>query len=64
MDVGCSHDMRPHDDGIVIPAKWQWPKEKTCIKDAYPEFVTWANDRTKAQDWYKHPVAGKVITLK
>jgi hypothetical protein len=52
----------PH--GIVIPAKWQWPKEKTCIKDAYPEFVTWANDRTKAQDWYKHPIAGKVITLK
>ena len=52
----------PH--GIVIPGKWQWPKEKTCIKDAYPEFVTWANDRTKAQDWYKHPIAEKVITLK
>ena len=22
---------------------------------------TWASDRTKCQDWYKHPVAGKVV---
>jgi len=49
----------PH--GIVIPGKWQWPTEKTCIKDAYPEFNTWASDRTKCQDWYKHPIAGKVV---
>ena len=49
----------PH--GIVIPGKWQWPTETTCIKDAYPEFVTWASDRTKCQDWYKHPVEGKVV---
>ena len=49
----------PH--GIVIPGKWQWPTEETCIKDAYPEFTTWANDRTKCQDWYKHPVEGKVV---
>lgn len=49
----------PH--GIVIPGKWQWPTEQTCIKDAYPEFNTWASDRTKAQDWYKHPVPQKVV---
>ena len=49
----------PH--GIVIPGKWQWPTEETCIKDAYPEFTTWANDHTKYQDWYKHPVEGKVV---
>ena len=49
----------PH--GIVIPGKWQWPTETTCIKDAYPEFVTWASDRTKAQDWYKHPIPAKVV---
>ena len=50
----------PH--GIVIPGKWQWPTEQTCIKDAYPEFNTWASDRTKCQDWYKHPVPSKVVT--
>ena len=49
----------PH--GIVIPGKWQWPTEKTCIKDAYPKFNTWASDRTKCQDWYKHPIAGRVV---
>ena len=51
----------PH--GIVIPGKWEWPTETTCIKDAYPKFVDWAKDVTDAdaQDWYKHPVKGKVI---
>jgi hypothetical protein len=49
----------PH--GIVIPDKWQWPTETTCIKDAYPEFNTWASDRTKCQDWYKHPKEGMVV---
>ena len=51
----------PH--GIVIPSKWEWPTETTCIKDAYPKFVDWAKDVTDAdaQDWYKHPVKGKVI---
>ena len=50
----------PH--GIVIPVKWQWPTETTCIKDAYPEFVKWAADRTQATDWYKHPVKGKIVS--
>ena len=49
----------PH--GIVIPEKWQWPTETTCIKDAYPKFNTWSADHTKAQDWYKYPVSGKVV---
>ena len=49
----------PH--GIVIPGKWQWPTERTSVKDAYPEFTTWASDRTKAKDWYKHPQTGKVV---
>jgi hypothetical protein len=49
----------PH--GIVIPEKWQWPTETTCIKDAYPQFNTWSADHTKAQDWYKYPVSGKVV---
>ena len=49
----------PH--GIDIPEKWQWPTETTCIKDAYPKFNTWSADHTKAQDWYKYPVSGKVV---
>jgi hypothetical protein len=49
----------PH--GIIIPGKWQWPMERTCIKDAYTEFNTWASDRTKCQDWYRHSQTGKVV---
>ena len=51
----------PH--GIVIPGKWEWPTETTCIKDAYPKFVDWAKDITDAdaKDWYKYPTKGKVI---
>ena len=49
----------PH--GIIIPGRWQWPTERTCIKDAYPDFNTWAADRTKAKDWYRNPVVGKVV---
>lgn len=49
----------PH--GIVIPGIWQWPTERTCIKEAYPTFNEWAHDRTKALDWYKHPAEGKVV---
>ena len=49
----------PH--GIVIPGKWQWPAEQTCIKYAYLDFTTWASDRTKGQEWYKHPVPGLVV---
>ena len=49
----------PH--GIVIPGKWQWPTERTSVKDAYLEFNTWASDHTKAKDWYLHPVKGKTV---
>ena len=28
---------------------------------AYPDFSKWAADRTKAKDWYKNPVPGKVV---
>ena len=51
----------PH--GIVIPGKWQWPVERTCIIDAYPTFATWAHDITNptAKNWYMYPVKGKVV---
>ena len=49
----------PH--GIIIPGKWQWPTETTCIKDAYPKFVDWAKDITddNAKDWYKYPATAQ-----
>lgn len=49
----------PH--GIIIPGKWQWPTERTCVKNAYQEFNTWASNRSKCQDWYRHPTSGKVV---
>ena len=49
----------PH--GIIIPGKWQWPTEKTCIKNAYKDFITWASDRTKSRNWYTRPEADKVV---
>ena len=49
----------PH--GIVVPGKWNWPTERTCIKDAYLKFNTWVSDRTQAKGWYMWPTEGKVV---
>ncbi|MBQ2210022.1 MAG: DUF4842 domain-containing protein [Prevotella sp.] len=52
----------PH--GVVIPGKWAWPTEWTCIKDAYPDFIGFAGDsRHKTNtDWYNNPssVSGRI----
>jgi hypothetical protein len=52
----------PH--GVVIPGKWAWPTEWTCIKDAYPNFIGFAGDsRHKTNtDWYDYPssVSGRI----
>lgn len=52
----------PH--GIVIPGKWLWPTEHTCIKDAYPIFIDWAHNISNptAKNWYMFPASGKVVT--
>lgn len=51
----------PH--GIVIPGKWQWPTETTCITDAYLKFADWAHDikNPTAKNWYMFPESGKVV---
>lgn len=51
----------PH--GIMIPGKWQWPTERTCIKDAYPKFRDWAHNISDptAKNWYMFPVSNKVV---
>ena len=49
----------PH--GIMIPYAFRWPKEKTCIKDAYLRFNEWGQDsRINSTDWYKYPVEENV----
>ena len=51
----------PH--GIVIPGRWQWPTEKTCITKAYLKFADWAHDikNPTAKNWYMFPVEGEVV---
>ena len=48
----------PH--GIMIPNDFQYPLEKTCIKDAYLEFNSWGQNPVTSTDWYTKPVEGKV----
>lgn len=45
---------------LIIPTEWAWPTERTNIKNAYPEFATWARQNNDTE-WYKSPVDGKVI---
>jgi hypothetical protein len=49
----------PH--AILIPYDFQYPTEKTCVKDAYLEFNSWGQNPIAATDWYTKPVAGKVF---
>ena len=51
----------PH--GIVIPGRWQWPTEKTCITQAYSRFADWAHNikDPTSKNWYMFPVEGKVV---
>ena len=52
----------PH--AVVIPADWKWPKEKICIKDAYPKFRDYAKDPSNSAyaGWYKTWNSSKVYT--
>ena len=49
----------PH--AIMIPYKFQWPTEKTCIAQAYDRFNSWGMAGSVTDnDWYKYPTEGKV----
>lgn len=48
----------PH--GIMIPFDFKYPKEKTCIKDAYGRFNEWGQSRVTSTDWYKYWTQGLV----
>ena len=49
----------PH--GIMIPRDFQYPTEKTCIKDAYTTFNSWGENPVTSTDWYLNPVSGMVF---
>ena len=49
----------PH--GIMIPCDFAYPKEKTCIKDAYKKFNSWGENPVTSTDWYLEPEEGKII---
>ena len=41
----------PH--AIMIADDFKYPQENVCIKEAYPGFVAWCQDRTQNINWYK-----------
>ena len=42
----------PH--AIMISDDFQYPQENVCIKEAYPAFVAWCQDRTQSTNWYRY----------
>ena len=40
----------PH--AIMIPNDFKWPTERTCVKDAYPRFNSWGQNRVTSTNWY------------
>ena len=49
----------PH--GIMIPCDFAYPKERTCIKDAYKQFNNWGENPVSSTDWYLNFEDGKVM---
>lgn len=51
--------------GMKLPRNFNHPKEKTDISEAYTGFKGWVESNAdNNQEWYKSPVAGKVISVK
>ena len=47
---------------LLVPGKWAWPQERVNIRDAYPRFVDWTQDKEANTDWYATP-AGDVVSF-
>ena len=41
----------PH--AIVIPSDFEYPKERVCIKNAYPLFMNWAQNAEQDRFWFR-----------
>jgi hypothetical protein len=39
--------------GIIVPMRFNYPKEGSDIRKSYPEFINWVRDVTASQDWYR-----------
>jgi len=52
----------PH--GVCMPQKdWRWPKERTSIVTAYPEFRGFANNQHVNVDWWLSPIVERTLTI-
>lgn len=38
---------------IIVPMRFNYPKEGASIKKAYPEFLNWAQNMGTCKDWYR-----------
>lgn len=45
---------------IIVPSTWIWPVERTCIKEAYPNFENWSKDAT-INDWAQVAINSNLV---
>jgi hypothetical protein len=38
---------------IIVPMRFNYPKEGSDIRKSYPEFINWVGNVTASQDWYR-----------
>jgi len=48
---------------IIVPGYINYPMEKVCITEAYPDFKAWVNNATENRDWYKKVEEKKVYKV-
>ena len=39
--------------GIIVPMRFNYPKEGSDIRKSYPDFIKWVSDVTASMDWYR-----------
>ena len=49
----------PH--GIMVAWDFCYPRERVCVKDAFPRFNEWGESAVTSTWWYMFPLAEKVI---
>ena len=47
---------------IIVPSPFDYPREKTSIMEAYPDFLDWVGNMNQSGDWYNlNSVAEKIF---
>jgi LruC domain-containing protein len=50
--------------GLMLPVDFQYPKEFTNVREAYPGFTEWAKSSGSTNtDWYNTPETDKIYTF-